>query len=355
MDHKEIHNSSHKQSAEQLYGLRTLAIALVVASHCSFLNQGGLMVCIMFCLSGFLAVRPFSETGFQIHSITDVPKYYIKKLINIFPSYCIILVGLKLLSDAKLYTWEELARLLVFADGPIHLWYLQQTMVMYLVTPLIILLFQIISKPVQGTKRFLLLTLLSVVLAFVARRYLENKIIFHGNVDRLWMLYQYVVGMSYGYLFMFFRESGIRQIILSKRIGKGMVNFLTLVLFSMIFISSEQVLTLFNPAFKGYYIGWAEPFKCSFFAGLLFFLITLDDNCWLSKLLKTPAMVTLGKASYETYIVHWYLLGALKYSSNNIKHFILVYIGSVAIALLVHKASAWFSRKTTRLLKLQTQ
>ena len=46
-------NSSRINSLD---GLRFLAITLIIASHCNFLNQGGLGNDIFFALSGFFAV-----------------------------------------------------------------------------------------------------------------------------------------------------------------------------------------------------------------------------------------------------------------------------------------------------------
>lgn len=293
MEHTGVQARQAGQSSMQLYGLRTVAVALVVASHCSFLNQGGLMVAIMFCLSGFLAVGPFSKTEPQYHSIMDFVRYYLKKIINIYPSYCLILIILKLLTDDYFYSWKELLRILTFVDGPVHFWYLQETMVMYLVTPLIIGIFQLLAKPIKGNNRFLLLTMLSAVLVFISRQYLADRVIFHGNVDRHWFVYIYITGMTFGYLFHYMQNNDRSQAVIKSRAGKLIINLLTIILFLLIFISSNQIFGIWYPQYSGYLIGWSRPFECGLCAGLFIFLISLDCNCLLSRLFRTSLFVSL--------------------------------------------------------------
>lgn len=71
-----------------LDGLRALAITLIVASHCNFLNQGGLGNAIFFCLSGFLAVSPFSQDGEErFSSLPKIGQYYWNRIMRIIPAF----------------------------------------------------------------------------------------------------------------------------------------------------------------------------------------------------------------------------------------------------------------------------
>ena len=70
-----------------IQGIRFWAIALIVASHCGFLAQGGLGNCIFFAMSGFFVCQPFTDGDFEYKylSLKGILNYYYKRIIRIIP------------------------------------------------------------------------------------------------------------------------------------------------------------------------------------------------------------------------------------------------------------------------------
>ncbi len=312
----------------QIQGLRAFAAALVVASHNAFLSQGGVAVDFFFCLSGFLAMRPFSEEGLTFNSIKDILKYYIMKAKRIIPPYYLVLIIIKLLTEDRWFTYHGLVKALLFVDCPGHLWFVQQIVFMYLVTPLMIIATQLFVQIVEGSGKYIIQVMVLVLLTVLSMKFLTADIFYlYGNGSRMqFMAWQYMIGMIFGCIFRFMRSYKISVDTTAKNIIEG-------VLIAAPILSSNVILGKINPELTDYYIGWNRPLECTIIAGLLILTVSLDNNqsLFTNILCKKPLMF-LGNLSYETYIIHWYFLGSLAVSIHHYKNFLIVYIVTICVS-----------------------
>ena len=327
---------TNMHKTDQLYGLRAFAIAMVVASHAQLLSQGGLGNCMMFCLSGFLAVSPFSKDGVHFRSAADVGRYYLRKIKNILPAYYFLLVVIKLLTDGNVFTWTGLAKCMLFIDCPGQFWFLQMIMIMYLITPPIIMLFDLCARrSEEGPKRRMTYVMLSVVLAVISGVFL-TRINFHiygnGTYQPL-RLYMYAVGMAFGYYYLYLKETGALEGPVSKAAKRGM-GAAAIALFILAFASSCRFLAYISPSLADYYVGWRQPVLCTALTGVLALLLLAHGDGLLARFFSTRPLVALGKVSYEIYIVHYFLIEHLRLSVFPYKNFITLYAVSACIAFV---------------------
>ena len=315
-----------------IQGLRAYAAALVVASHTDFLNQGGLAVDFFFCLSGFLAVKPFSENDIRFHSWKDIRNYYFKKATAILPSYWIFLLILKLLTEEYWFTWESLVRTMLFIECPGHLWFIQQTAVMYLITPVLLLLLQAIKKLVKSNYSNLIQAIVLVFLSVLCYFYLtSDRFYLLGNgIHMKFFIWAYLIGMAFGlgYKFLLFKNFQLNSVF-SSILG---ILFLVFPVFT-----SNLFLKFINPAYSEYYIGWALPWLCVILSGLFILILTLNENGLAARILKWKPFIALGSVSYETYILHWYFLSAMSMSVHHHRNFLLVYIVTICVSFGLRK------------------
>ena len=318
----------------QIQGLRAYAAALVVASHNGFLSQGGVANDFFFCLSGFMAVKPYSLKEVEIHSWKDITKYYYRKLLSILPLYYIVLLSCKLLTDDYWFTWESLFRALLFIECPGHLWFLQQIICMYCITPFIILFMQLIGRCFNTKRKYLFQSVALFALAFLTKRYLTTDVFcLNGNGGQLqFVVWQYLIGMAFGCI-----TKGIYN---EKRdLNNTAIMIVECMCLLFPLISSNIVLGTINASLSEYYIGWEQPLLCTCLAGIMITAFSLDENGVFCKFFSKPIFTTLGDISYGTYIIHWYFLGLLQISQHHFKNFLIVYTVTICVAYFINKAS----------------
>ncbi len=314
-----------------LQGLRAYAIALVVGEHTEFLMQGGLANDIFYCLSGFFAVNPFSTSDFQILSFKDALNFYKKKAMHILPPYILFLLLLKLLTGEAWYTWKAIFRALIFIECPAHLWFIQQIVFMYLLTPLIILVLQCINH-VISINEYIVDVVVCLILSCLTKTYLTAKIFYLlGNGDhqalRIW---QYLIGMAFGYIYKYIRQKEIKII---PSIAGGICWIL--LIFSV--LSSNIFLARIDVIFSDYLIGYRMPVICTLLSGVFILMFALDQKSYIAKIFSSKYMVFLGNISFELYIVHWYLRGG-RVVPHHFQKFLIVLGISSCVAYVWQKA-----------------
>ncbi len=343
-----------------LDGLRTLAITLIVASHCDFLNQGGLGNAIFFCLSGFLAAFPFSQDAEErFSSIPKIGQYYWNRIMRIIPTFWAVLFFLRVTCGLQFFnTNSAFVKNLFFIESFGHLWFLQQEMVMYLVLPALMLLLLGLKRvakrlSVPAGAFDLICALVLAVLAYLSRKYLTAGVFsLNGNgsaqVFRIW---QFLIGMVTAYLYKAYRAWGLD---LSKyRLFRFCADGIVLVLLLGCVFSSTSFLSRIDPSLSKYYVGWYLPVLCSSLTGVAIVLLLSNPKGILTRFLGCRLFSELGKISFGIYLIHFFLIpiSGIR-ETTHFRKFLFIYLMSIGFALLLHKfveAPSGIFAKTKRL------
>lgn len=314
-----------------LDGIRAVAITLVVASHTGILAQGGFGNAMFFCLSGFLSAIPFKDDVEKDYlSVKHTMTYYLNRLIRILPVYYVVIGFVYGLSRGFFSDKIHFLKNMLFMDAYSHLWFLQQEMYMYFCMPFIFILLAVIKRIFKVKYNDLLCAVLLFVMAFLANKYLTMKILYLQGVFRIG---QFMIGLAFGYLYKVYRKSSID---ISKY--KAVKILCELVVFGFLVftvISSEQILSLYDPAYQEYYIGWNRPMLCTVLTGLAIFALLVHAKGICARILGCKPIAYIGQISFIVYLIHMFLIYYLKFGTS-VRDFLGVYAVSICIAAMLH-------------------
>lgn len=327
---------------DQLDGVRAFAILLVVASHTSafgMTGQGGLGVAIFFTLSGFLLVIPSIPDGEErFCSISSILLFYLKRALRLLPSYYIILLSVYWITDSS----QGLIDNLLFTNCQGHLWFLQQEVFFYFLAPFLMLVLFFLKKICKFKNLHLSFLLLAA--AYLSQKYLTADVFYlMGNgKEQNFRLGLFLIGMAFGYLYKSGKCSSIKTLS-----GKAFADFICLLLICCSIFSSAFFLSKFNTELVSYYVGWNKPLLCAFGTGLFLFLILANADGIFSRLFRLPFFVSIGKASYGIYLIHYFLIPYVNFSTP-VKNFTAVFFISLGIGMILY---GWIEQPIQRLLK----
>ena len=326
-----------------LDGLRFLAVALVVSSHCSFLRQGGLGNAIFFALSGFLAVRPFAKDKEDFKGIVKILRYYLSRIIRIVPVFWVCILGAFFLNPVKYFdiadteSFNSLLLNMFFIKSQGHLWFLQQEMFFYLIFPFLSLLlagiYHLLSKIIKKEPvSLLIIAAFLVICSFLLNHFFTDKVFYlYGNGTKMaFRLGQFTAGMAAGYIYRAYKLSSVK---ISRPVDITAGIYGALFLFFCVF-SAEPILSCFFPSMKDIYIGWTYPILCSILTVLFILSVTISDNI-ITKFMGNRLFSYIGSISFAVYLVHWYFLPAFL-NDDVIKRFILLFFVSISAASIIH-------------------
>jgi len=263
-----------------------------------------------------------------IGNMNGILIYYIKRIIRLLIPYYIILIITTWLTDS----FEHLPGNLAFTQSTGHFWFLQQEVLFCLIFPIIAWSVSFFKRALKFNNLWIFFVLF--LCSLLSRKYLSTDIFFlNGNGKKLqFELFIFLIGMSFGYLYKWWKYSCNEKIIF-----KPIINITCVLTLMFMFLSSEFFLSKLDNSFSGYFIGWEKPLLCALIAGLLLMLILIYPNCIINKILKCPILVYLGKISYTIYLVHYSMLHYVAPLSTNNKKFFAVYILSAGVAALMYK------------------
>jgi len=161
-------------------GLRVFAITMVIAGHVGALSAsaGGIGNKIFFCLSGFLAYFSLKN----IEGLKSVARFYWKKIVRIIPSYYILLLFAAVAFPTSIFLMSlssdgSLLLNMLFIRNFGHLWFLQQIMLMYLVSPVFIMIVKLVERRIADVRIAKLVSaLVLIVLAVIEKRFLTSDV-----------------------------------------------------------------------------------------------------------------------------------------------------------------------------------
>lgn len=309
-------------------GYKGLAIILVIIGHLNILNLGSVCNCIFFVVSGFLAVSPFKETDNRFRSIKDILYYYYGKIIRIIPSLYIVLLLVLLLTDEHFMPISKNISNFFLTDMYAHLWFVQQIMFMYLITPLTTLFFSLLSRLSKFFKSNLTKAIIALIIAAVFRFFLTpDYFYFRYSSGRIVIyLHEFLIGCAVAYFYMYIKNSLLMTHI-SKY--KFTISSLQIMILVFIFLTSDQLLTKLSPKLSRFYFGREYPLICCLIVGLLLLLMVLNEDSAVAKLFSIRPLTFFGKISLQLYLIHWFLIPYIKIENLLIKSLLLIAISSL--------------------------
>lgn len=319
----------------QLQGLRAIGCFIVVASHFGFIGNGGIGNVIFFVLAGFLFVKPFLNHDFEFKSLRDLGVYYIKKIIGLYLPYCILVVTLRLVfGNQTIVTcnWTHVWQSLVLYKCSVHLWFMQQILILYLIAPAFIYLHMLLKKFIKW--RFLNLGygVLLIGLAIICYYFLTPDVfhLYRNGLPCKFMPELFLIGMAFGYFFTLISHNNIQ---LSKT-TQNIISVIPLIVIVFCFIINFVVKAIWPSS--NITIGWNYMLACSIVIAIMIFLLTLVSDSFLAKILGCKPLATIGDVSFTIYIIHPWFLPFLTLTPAYVNT-LLVFVISFALAFLFHK------------------
>lgn len=327
----------NKNRNHSLDGMRTVAITLIVASHTGILGQGGFGNAMFFCLSGFLSSIPFRQDVESTYlSIKEIIKYYFNRIMRIIPTFWVVIAAVYFLTRTFFSGKINFIENMFFIDGYMHLWFLQQQMLMYLMVPFIFLFILLVKKIFKFKYNDILCAAILLLVAFLAHNFLTADIFYlHGRGGpQQFRIGQFLIGMAFGYLYKAYKLSGID--LGKKVIVKGICEALVISFMLFAVVSSEHILKRLDSSFMGYYIGWEAPMLCTLLSGILILSLSIYPQGVFARFMSLRPITYIGEISFIIYLVHMFLIRYLNFG-NEITNFMGVYIVSICIACVIQK------------------
>ena len=320
-----------------LDGLRGVAMLVIVASHCHVLHQGQLGVVIFFVLSGFFAAKPFQLENCEETVYKRPLKYICARLIRILPIYYIVCLSVWIFARDYYQTTDVLFGNFLLTNAYVHHWFLQQILLCYLLTPIVMLFLGFIfpCKKHQLLHCSLCAVFL-LICAFLVRYYLTIDVFYlNGSGQKKKFLFdEYLIGMAFAYLYKVIEQSktDIEKpwLNISAQMYSGLF-------FLFIILSSSQVLGRINEKYLDFSIGVHHPLLCSFLSGFLIICIITYPKGIINCVWGNRLFAYVGTISFSVYLIHVYLYFGISKTGNVVLDFICISFISIAVCGITYK------------------
>ena len=322
---------------DSLDGLRLYAIYMILASHTGAfkLYVGGTMVDLFFVISGFVAVAPLRydiEFEKQFTSPKNWIKYYLKRIIRIFPIYwLVVLFGYFTGIFAPSEGCSLLSNLLMIRVD-YHLWFIQNLCVIYLIIPAVILMTYLVKMLHDSN---LLCAGIILILAFVADYVFNTLKIFtlYGNAAEQYLRLSLVmIGMSAGYI-----VKGLKGYDIEKRTISIVIDIVILAIMAFLVFSVPYYFERLGiQRLAGILIGWTYPKTISLISAVLVILLTINEKGLVAKILTLPVVKDLGEVSFGIYLIHFFFLGTQSTPTPEKKWLLIIVVSSGIAYMMYH-------------------
>ena len=325
----------------QLDGLRGFAIILVVMSHCSILNQGGVANAMFFVLSGFLLINPFKD-GYEQRflSVKGILRYYRGRVFRILPAYYLVILFIFAQTGFSKIAKADFIKLLYFGEAYRHLWYLYAVVRDMLIIPVVFVILLFAAKKIKFLNNDLVCALIMFLLAGVVRR-----LLFHVDWYDI-RFYQFLLGICAAYLFRFIRTHVKVKEVFQKLKIAGEIMILAILCF--IVVSSNVIWGSWFPEKSEFYIGWEYTFTVASNMSILVLLVSLYPDGLFGKLLSTKVMLFIGKLSLPIYLLNNFVLDQIQLDSRFFRFatvFSLCLVLAWIIDTVITKVSSFVKQK----------
>lgn len=348
--------TSHSKNDNRIIGfdgLRVYAILMIVACHTKMFTEsaGGVGNSIFFSLSGFLVYYSLKN----VKNIKDIGFFYVKRLLRIVPvTWAVLLIiwrmipGVFSLTDFS--TDHSLILNMLFIRGYEHLWFLQHLMLMYLIAPLIWLIYKVIYKAVSKTSlpgiwAYLFPAVLLIIIAVIMKLFLTADVLTmagNGNHSQFrgWM---FILGFATAIL----GEAFKNEIKIQKHSGvfhalKVFTNVYT-VLFLLIFTISV-VPIVYEFGYLSVFDNRMVRLACDL---VLLFLLSVTKDTFVAKALDCKLLVKLSALSFGIYLWHFFFISFFV-TGNGIHSFIFDLFISICLSLFTYTVVEKNAQKLVR-------
>ncbi len=179
---------------EWLDSLKGIACLIVVSMHIlskteygAYANGCGKIGVWLFMISaGYMLLYPYIVDENKSFNICDIPKYYCKRIIKIYPGY-VLALGLMLF--VGIIDFKETIEGIALISGPYHLWFVPVIMQFYVISPLFLMVFIWFRKKIYIFVLVLVTVLVLDIYLFRFEAYPENSNFL------LWYLSVFIMGM----------------------------------------------------------------------------------------------------------------------------------------------------------------
>lgn len=324
----------NKQKFNQLQGLRVFAIFLVVACHIPLQFDGGISNVIFFCLSGFLLVKPFSKV-FRIESWKELVVFYLKKIVTIIIPYWIFITLLMFLMKHQMPLiwghWHYYRRAMLFYDAPGHLWFLQQLVLMYFISPIFIFIHMLLTKYIKWDYINLAYGAFLLGLALITRQFLSSDVFYllTGGEKAPFRIHSFLVGMAFAYFYSVIVQKEIK-------ISFKLQQFLCVIPLSILVFAMISGF-IFGP--RNIAIGWSYQYCTAVFASIMIVMLVWCNDSWLCKILSFKPLVEIGNITFSIYILHFFFMPYIRPVAENDGVLLIgTFILSMGVGYLFQKA-----------------
>jgi peptidoglycan/LPS O-acetylase OafA/YrhL len=302
-----IKKSMAEKYVPSLNGLRALSIGIVVAVHCGFKNfntpqfpGGQFGVNIFFVLSGFLITLLLLEEE-KLTNTISLKKFYVRRVLRIFPVYCILLVTyyvLQMNGVLRLSTNSWLSAIFYLKDIPVgnsyswetdHLWSLSVEEHFYLLWPLIF-------KSLRQYR-------VKIALAFIVLIPIIRGVLFGLNQNSEGTtVYERADALLWGCLLAIYYQPV--SIMMMRAIRKYQWAVFLPFLGLLFSVAAPKVIPINNSIAEGLFraLGRADGTITNIFICMAIVIAVNSRNSLFYKFLNTDTMNYLGKISYSLYI-----------------------------------------------------
>ncbi len=320
----------------QFDGLRFLASMTVVASHTAALGlygQGGVMVSLFFVLSGFFMAMPVKKDGEEkFLSPKGWIVFYVNRIVRIIPLYWGSLLLVYWLFDKVFVNPQQLLQNMFFVNCWGHLWFLQHEMLCYVLAPVLMLLIALVKKylkvPDFGIGAGIFVLSIAVHYYF---NYVSGFRLMGNGKPQPFRIGLFVLGIAFGYIY----KSGILHTIKGRGLSLAL-DAISALIMAGVFVSAPRFLEKINPALKNYMVGWTLPWVCGFVGGILLLLLAVNPGGIISRLLSLKWFVRFGRASYGIYVLHFFMLSMITFSTS-LKNFAAAALLSSCAAVVFYE------------------
>lgn len=305
----------HQRELPIFYSFRFLCSIMVFLFHARVIgNIGGDFVTFFIVLSGFFAIYTFRDT-YLTTPHTEGIKYLLRKLKKFYPLHIVAFLLALPLSINMLRNYGLKKGLLVtlayntytqsflpiedfnFAFNGVE-WTMSVLCFCYLLTPLIVRFLQKLTP--FNTRRFCILLVAVYLIELIHVSYFKTNenCVWYCSINPFFRIFDYFVGCALGYLY---KHSQRR--INSNRVKGSIIQFIT-ILFSVIILTC--IIPQVNTAYR-----WSLIMMPLSVLIIWIFAFRQDESIFNS-FFNHPILVSLGKVSYEIYMLHLLVLNYLQ-------------------------------------------